>query len=49
MVSPGKEHLLQINEEIGCYLYDLSAEKEDFDEPTLSGSMKAIKSCCVRD
>jgi hypothetical protein len=29
-VSPGKEHLLQVNESIGCYFEDVAAETEEF-------------------
>jgi hypothetical protein len=42
-VSPGKEHLLEENVDIGCYFYDLSAQTEDFSAPTFSGSMKALR------
>jgi hypothetical protein len=36
-VSPGKEHLLEVNEAIGCHFFDVAADTEDFTAPTVGG------------
>merc|ERR1719240_2117765 len=41
--SVGKEHLLQINEEIGCFFEDEAAEAEDFKKGlNIKGSLGAM-------
>jgi len=42
-VSPGKEHTLEINKDIGCYFYDVAADTEDFSAPTVGGALAVMR------
>jgi len=42
-VSPGKEHLLEVNEAIGCHFSDVAADVEDFSAPTMGGAVAAMR------
>jgi hypothetical protein len=42
-VSPGKEHLVEVNEAIGCYFSDVAADVQDFSAPTMGGALAAMR------
>jgi len=42
-VSPGKEHLLEVNAAIGCHFQDVAADVEDFAAPTMGGALSAMR------
>lgn len=42
-VSPGKEHLLEVNDKIGCYFEDAPAETQDFSVPSIGDVMSSIE------
>jgi hypothetical protein len=42
-VSPGKEHLVEVNAAIGCYFSDVAADTQDFSTPTAGGALAALR------
>jgi len=41
-VSPGKEHLLEKNVEIGCHFFDVPADTEDYSGPTMGSVRQSL-------